>query len=219
MDAPRSADLVGNIVAGAAVRARARTVVVGRWVLRAGDCARRRICGLRGAVWGLLAYLPRTGLPRCRFADANSAMPCLSAWACKQHPRRRQGAAPGKIPVSRTISRRLWPWGPCGFVADRQPSAVPAAEVRGAGELTRQAVAGTMAGTRCESLAAIALCGSDLLFACPNGCRSSWNCRNPPLPAPLWNRWPRPPFARSLISAVLPAVGAAGMRPCAEVPC
>jgi len=44
-------------------------VVLGRWVVRAGDCARRRICGSRGAVWGLLARPPRTGLPRCRFAE------------------------------------------------------------------------------------------------------------------------------------------------------
>jgi len=45
------------------------------------------------------------------------------------------GCRPGQDPGLPHHSRRFWPWGPCGFVADRQPSAVPAAEVRGAGEL------------------------------------------------------------------------------------
>ena len=31
----------------------------------------------------------------------------------------------------------------------------------------------------------VALCGSDLLFACPDGWRSPWNCGNAPLPTPV----------------------------------
>jgi hypothetical protein len=53
----------------------------------------------------------------------------------------------------------------------------------------------TMAGNEMESLAAIALCGSDLLFALPERMQIVLELPQRTFTVPIWSRWPRPPFA------------------------